>query len=433
MMEKQQIVFVERVPWAGGAEKVVYHLTHGLDKERFEPHVVCLFNQPNTPAIFSPEIKVYFIEPFTVVPSIQQETSTGWRRRYLKWEGKLRHSLGIQPLRAVPPDFDDAGISILLQSLGYWQPYVSGLRQILKNFHSNALLVPIMEEASVLVWLSQLFDRRPYVVSLHSVESYNMPLIYPDPRKLAVEDWMLANACKSAETVIVPSHGCRTDLIQRYDIQPDQVKVLPNPVDLDLMLAKREAPAPQLSSMARTKFVYIGRLAEDKNPALLVEAAFLLKQTYDNFVVYFAGKGPLLDNLQALVAAKGLTGHIVFLGELENPYPLMAQARALIVTSHVESFSLVLVEAMYCGAVAISVGCAFGPREVLENGRFGLLSSQDDAVSLAESMRRVACDDDLYHQLKKRGFDRAQEYGIRRVIPAWEEMFASSSLKDYKK
>jgi glycosyltransferase involved in cell wall biosynthesis len=108
----------------------------------------------------------------------------------------------------------------------------------------------------------------------------------------------------------------------------------------------------------------------------------------------------------------------------------MARARALIVTSHVESFSLVLVEAMYCGAVAISVDCPFGPREVLENGRFGLLSPQNDAASLAESMQLIACDDDLYHRLRERGRERAQEYGLPRVIPDWEEMFASIAFKD---
>jgi len=441
MREKQQVVFIGRVLWAGGAERVVYDLAHGLDRERYEPHVVCLFEQQNVAIAFAPAITVHCVGSLTrVLMSKAHENDVHlnllkhhavgrWgsflTRKYIKWEGKLRRLLGAEIIQnpILPVDSGVSELSLFSKSVTDWWPFVEGLQRILKNFRDDALLVPIMEEAIVLVWLSQLLGRRPYVAFLHSIESYNMQLIYPNPKRLVVEEWMFANACRSAEVVTVPSNGCRDDLVRNYRIRPDHIRVVPNPVDLDLLRAKSRVPNAPLMSNEGTKFVYVGRLDQDKNPALLIEAARLLRQKYDIFVVYLAGKGALINELQSLIQANNLQEHVILLDELTNPYPLISQARSLILTSRVESFSLVLVDAMLFGAVPISVDCPFGLREILDNGRFGLLVPPEDAMALADAMWRVACDDGLHSGFKKLGLERAQHYGLPAVVPEWERIF----------
>ena len=63
VQKRQQIAFISRVPWGGGAERVVYDLVHGLDKERFEPHIIFLLDQENVPVAFKPDIQLHYVSP----------------------------------------------------------------------------------------------------------------------------------------------------------------------------------------------------------------------------------------------------------------------------------------------------------------------------------------------------------------------------------
>jgi glycosyltransferase involved in cell wall biosynthesis len=439
MSYNRQIIFIERVLWAGGAEKVVYDLAHGLDRNRFEAHVVCLFEQQNIPISFAPDISIHFIRPLSpnaaqiegadekkenVKPLLTRRIHEFIKRKYVKWEGKLRRFLRFES--AAPLQGTDAALSfpsMVFQSANRWWPYALGLQQILKNFRADALLVPIMEEATIVTWLGQLLERRPFVASLHSVESYNMKLIYPDPARLLTEEWMFASACRGSAQVTVPSNGCRDDLIKNYGVLDTHIRVVSNPVNAESIQSRSKESMPPFASKARTKFAFVGRLDQDKNPLLLLEAAHWLRKSYNDFAVYYAGKGALYDDLQRQIRELGLQEHVFLLGEMSNPYTLMAHARALVLTSQVESFALALVEAMLCGAVPIAVDCPFGPREILDDGKYGLLTPADDPQALAGAMYRIASDDCLHAEFRELGSQRAMRYDISKVILEWEQIF----------
>ena len=79
----------------------------------------------------------------------------------------------------------------------------------------------------------------------------------------------------------------------------------------------------------------------------------------------------------------------------ENPYALMALARGVLLTSEYESFGLVLVEAMICGAPPIATDCDSGPDEVLSDGA-GLLVPRNAPDAFADAMLRLIEDDALH-------------------------------------
>jgi len=59
--------------------------------------------------------------------------------------------------------------------------------------------------------------------------------------------------------------------------------------------------------------------------------------------------------IKQLIRDFELDRHVIMVGNLSNPFALMAKARALLLTSTHESFSLVLIEAMASGTAVISV------------------------------------------------------------------------------
>ena len=198
--------------------------------------------------------------------------------------------------------------------------------------------------------------------------------------------------------------------------------MIPNPLDIEAIVRQsQEVPSLELPQKG-TLFVQVGRFFQEKNHRLLVEACHLLRQQEEDFAVICLGEGPLRADLQVLVDEYGLSEHVLMPGAVANPYPFMAAARAATLTSDFESFALVLVEAMICGAVPVAVDCPVGPREVLNGGEYGLLVPQNDPQSLADAMLKIITDDELHAGLKSLGAQRARQYELAPVANQWEAL-----------
>lgn len=95
------------------------------------------------------------------------------------------------------------------------------------------------------------------------------------------------------------------------------------------------------------------------------------------------GDGPLRLELQQLVNDLGLSEVVRLAGYVENPLKYFARAEVFVLSSHVEGLPNVLVEAMMCGCTPVATDCQTGPREVLNDGKYGYLVPVRDPVALA--------------------------------------------------
>jgi len=281
-----------------------------------------------------------------------------------------------------------------------------------------------MEDATIRVWLAQAFAAQPYCVSLHTAESYAMPLMYPASERLTMERFLFSNACRSATAVTFPSPGCKEDLARNFHVPEHQIEVIPNPIDLHGVLQScgdmPEIPLPSLHG--KCLFVHAARLSAEKNHRLLLDACCLLKQSNPNFLVVCLGEGGERSDIEHQINALGLRDHVLLLGAVKNPFAYFARAQGLLLTSQFEGFAIVLVEALACGALPISVDCPYGPRAVLDSGKHGILVPPDDPVAFAKAMQRVASDPELREQSRQFGPARAMNYEIARIVAQWEAL-----------
>ena len=126
-----------------------------------------------------------------------------------------------------------------------------------------------------------------------------------------------------------------------------------------------------------------GRLAPTKNFMLLLRAFALVKPRDARLVII--GEGAERPALEAEIRRLGLTGRVDMPGYVKEPWSYYETARCMAVSSLTESFGMALVEAMAHGLPVVSTDCG-GPREVLDNGRFGPLVGLDDEVGLASAI-----------------------------------------------
>ena len=120
----------------------------------------------------------------------------------------------------------------------------------------------------------------------------------------------------------------------------------------------------------------------------MIQALAIHRKTSNSRLIIL-GTGPLQAELTTLVKQLGLTDAVDFAGFHTNALPFIRQADAFLLSSRCEGFGNVIVEALGCGTPVISTRCEYGPAEILDNGRFGLLVDVEDAAGMAAQMDHV--------------------------------------------
>lgn len=130
-----------------------------------------------------------------------------------------------------------------------------------------------------------------------------------------------------------------------------------------------------------------GTLAPWKGFADLIRAMHLLTATR-RVRLLILGDGPSRSKLELLIADLGLRNVVALQGHVANPLKFFAHADVFVLSSHVEGLPNVLVEAMMCGCTPVATDCPTGPREVLQDGKYGYLVPVGNPSALAAGIEK---------------------------------------------
>ncbi|HEX9808277.1 MAG TPA: glycosyltransferase [Alphaproteobacteria bacterium] len=220
-----------------------------------------------------------------------------------------------------------------------------------------------------------------------------------------------------ADVVVSPSEGVREDLAAWLKLPAARLAVAPNPVDLAAIRAAAKAPAPHpwTEPGAPPLILGAGRLAPQKNFALLIDAFARLRAEREARLVIL-GEGPLRPALEAQIAALGLGADVRMPGFVDNPFAWFARAAAFALSSDFEAFGCVVAEALACGCPVVSTDCPWGPAEILGEGRFGRLVAPGNAVALAAALATTLDHPPSAQTLLARAAAFEAETAFRRLI-----------------
>lgn len=193
----------------------------------------------------------------------------------------------------------------------------------------------------------------------------------------------------SAHAVVAVSSGVADHAAAALHLPREQIEVIYNPVVTpELERQARESVCNSWFEAAAPPVVAVGRLTPQKDfPTLIRAFRQLVDQRHARLMIL--GEGPERARLEALVEEQQLADTVALPGFIVNPYPYMRQAAAFVLSSAWEGLPSVLIEAMACGCPVISTDCRSGPREILEDGRWGRLVPVGDATALAQAIGEV--------------------------------------------
>jgi glycosyltransferase involved in cell wall biosynthesis len=229
-----------------------------------------------------------------------------------------------------------------------------------------------------------------------------------------------------ADHIIAISHGVREDLLEHLDYPPERVTAIHNPIPL-AELAKN-ALQPHLHPWLESGppvVLSVGRLVKQKDFGTLVRAFSRVRRSMDVRLL-FLGEGPERPALEKIIAELDIGRDVDLAGFDRNPAAAMARARVFVLSSAWEGFGNVIVEAMACGCPVVSTDCRSGPREILEDGRFGRLVPVGDDEALAAAIIATLEEPSAPERLVERAGDFAVDRIAERYLDVLLNRCASS-------
>lgn len=349
----------------GGAERVLLNVLKYIDRERFSPSL----------ALF-------------------------------KKEGEL--------MGEVPPDVEVHGLGMSGVRLGREAlKLLLNLRRLMKTLRPDVVL-SFMWESNMLNAASNVFSGRKTVVSEHIALLRYFEAVFGHGAKRRLTFFLTRLIYPRASLAVSVSGGLMKDLAA-VGITGERVRVIHNPVDLKVINSLKEDAV----EVGGPFVLFAGRLTKQKNVPLLVEAFGMIKDRHPAKLLIL-GQGEEEEALRNMCKDLGIKDRVVFKGFVQNPFKYMRKAEVFVLPSDFEGFGCVLVEAMATGTPVISTDCPYGPNEIIEDGKDGLLVPVGDPEAMARAMERLLTDRSLRERLVEGGLRKAGEFEVQKVVRRYE-------------
>jgi glycosyltransferase involved in cell wall biosynthesis len=173
-------------------------------------------------------------------------------------------------------------------------------------------------------------------------------------------------------------------------------------------------------------FVCVARLVQAKNHELLLRAFAPVAAT-GKARLLLVGNGPLRQQLQGVATALGIEEYVSFLGAREDVAAILGASDVFVLPSTYEGNPLSVMEAMAAGlpVIATAVG---GVPELLDNGSSGLLVRSGDEQALRQAIDIVADDPERGAQMGAAGQEKAKrQFGARAMATSYGNLYVSMS------
>lgn len=288
----------------------------------------------------------------------------------IKYEiNKIPHSLGISTYKKKST------------SIGNIRNIIEGTWKYTRYLKENniSLSVSMLEPANMINLLASSLTKTKCIISIRThpfgATTSKIEKIY--------NGLLLELAKKKADKIILNSCNLKQELVDMGLCPDNRTVVIYNPKNIDEICGKSNEEIDDLV-IDENKYLLVNasRLEESKGHKHLLRIFQHILRTHPSRLL-ICGVGSLEEELKEFARKLEIENDVVFLGWCANPYKYFSKADVFVYSSLLDSQPNALIEALICGCPIVSNDCDFGPREILDGGKYGLLSLKLDDKPLS--------------------------------------------------
>jgi len=352
----------------GGGERFAVELVRRLDRERYEPRVVCLFGAGELrDRLDSARI------PVDVLGLGRDLTPSGWARVW-------------RALRTVRP-------AVL-----------------------HAHLPEACWQGAPAAWMARVPVRICHVQNSH----------WRWPPKLRRLD---RTASAFATHVIASSDAVRRFCETEVGVRPDKIRVIHNAIDTGRFqgLPTGDEARGRLGLPPGVPIlICVASLTEQKGHRYLLTAMARILRALPATELLLVGDGPLREDLSRLAGELSIAEHVRFLGPRSDVPSILAAADVFVLPSLWEGLPLALTEAGAAGLPAVATRVD-GNGEVMDEGRTGLIVAPGDPDQLAVAVMTLLENRERAREMGLRARERVGErFDIDAAVMRVEDLYVEA-------
>ena len=301
-------------------------------------------------------------------------------------------------------DFDK---NISIKKLNLYAPTTSMYQKLTNNFNrlkklkqaisieNPDIVISFMTQTNILSIIASRLAKKKLIISERINYNFLKSKVWRVLRKVI---YRYANA------LVVQSEYDK----KKYNFCSN-VKIIFNPLEIK-----------NIQSQQREQFILaVGRLDFQKGFDRLIE---IYKNLNTSWKLLIAGEGSEREILEKLVLKNGLENKIVFIGKKKNIEEYYSKASIFTLTSRIEGFPNVLVEAMGYGCACIAYDCLTGPRDIIEDGKNGFLIPDGDVEEYTNKLQKLIDDEELREKFSKEAKKIVKKLEVSKITEQWDKL-----------
>jgi len=228
---------------------------------------------------------------------------------------------------------------------------------------------------------------------------------------------------KKADKIIVNSKEFKDEFLRTFKLNP---QVIYNPLDKTRLvsLSKNKLNTTFFDNFkSGIKILNVGRLTNQKNQIDILKTVNILKNKIP-VKLLIIGSGNQLEVLNNYIRKEKLTDYVKIIPHCKNPYIYFKKADIFVLSSIYEGLPNVLLEATLFKLLSISYKCKTGPKEILQNGKGGILVNVGDHKRIANEILKYFYSKKKYKYKKMidTSYKNLKKYHLRRQLNKYEKI-----------
>jgi glycosyltransferase involved in cell wall biosynthesis len=172
--------------------------------------------------------------------------------------------------------------------------------------------------------------------------------------------------------------------------------------------------------------VAAGRLTPQKSFSRLLRAWARVVPEHPDWELRIFGDGHRRSRLERVIAELGIGETAHLMGFTPHLHEELARSSLYVMSSRLEGFPMVLLEAMAVGLPVVSFDCPTGPRDIIREGVDGHLVRNGDIDGLAAAMSGLMDDPARRKAYGAAAVEGAKRYGLPAIAERWDELLAEA-------